>query len=579
MWKCPVCDSNNDSINDKCFVCGTIKPIIYKEDDKRFTQTEDSSDKKEEGKTDLSLSGVDEKDDYKPPIKSGYIKLFIFFSITIVLIFILIEISKKRRDDSDKVEKYNESTRTTEVLYENETQYTDETETMIDEKENEKESTLERFDDNVEEETQTIEQKTQESSDKKIWLTDLEYLKNNSVKICSDKIGQANTGEEYSHYIFSDSPYGEIVYDLNGKYDFLTALWSICYTNRDTKDNNYFEIYADERLVYKSPSITGGDLPINISVDIEGCDLLTIIFIEGHGCAELANIQLTGDNYMGVISNGSDYTNLPCWLTDLEYFHKSGVEIRNNSIGTANTGETYSHYIFGKANDEIQYYLNGKYRYISGVWCICQENSDTDDINSFEIYADDEIVYTSPDITSGDFPVEVKAEINNCVILKIVFKSGNGAAEFGNIRIVPGDDSSPHNISIEIDDNKNWLTEMDYLVNDGVSIQNSSVGVSNTNEEYSHYLFGEEGEEIQYYLNGKYRYISGVWCICQANRDTENLNSFEIYADDELIYQSPSLTGGNIPVMFKVDINYCQKLRIVFTAGNGAGELGNIFLE
>ena len=268
------------------------------------------------------------------------------------------------------------------------------------------------------------------------------------------------------------------------------------------------------------------------------------------------------------------------WLTDLEYFYNTGVTIKSNSVGTANTGETYSHYIFGNADEEIQYYLNGKYEYLSGLWTICQVDSNTNVSSSFEIYADDKLVYSSPIITGGDTPFNIETNIDNCVILKIVFTSGDGSAEFGNIRISPGDDSYSVNKSIEmIDENKNWLTDIDYLVNNGVSIKDSSTGISNTNENYSHYLFGSEGDDIQYYLEGRYSYISGIWCICQVDRDTNDQNSFEIYADDELVYQSPSITGGELPIAFTVDIKKCQKLRIVFTQGDGAGEMGNVYLE
>ena len=128
----------------------------------------------------------------------------------------------------------------------------------------------------------------QETYVEDVWLTDLDYVEKGSVTIKADSTGQANTGTEYSHYMFSTSPYSEIVYRLNGDYDTLTALWSICYTNRNTTDNNSFEIYADDVCVYSSPSITGGDIPVDVSVDISGCNLLTILFKEGTGCAELA---------------------------------------------------------------------------------------------------------------------------------------------------------------------------------------------------------------------------------------------------------------------------------------------------
>ena len=52
-----------------------------------------------------------------------------------------------------------------------------------------------------------------------------------------------------------------------------------------------------------------------------------------------------------------------------------------------------------------------------------------------------------------------------------------------------------------------------------------------------------------------------------------------MYADDTLVYSSPTLTGGDLPVAFDVGIDGCQRLRIVFTSGYGEGELGNISLK
>lgn len=413
-----------------------------------------------------------------------------------------------------------------------------------------------------------------------VWLTDLDYVEKGSVTIIADSTGQSNTGTEYAHYMFATSPYSEIVYQLNGNYDTLTALWSICYSNRNTTDNNSFDIYADDQLIYSSPTITGGDIPVDVSVDISGCNLLTIIFKEGSGCAELANIRLSTNTNRTPNETTNNTSMLPLWLTDLDYFTNSGVSVRGSDTGTTNTGDTYSHYMFGSSGSEIVYYLNGGYSRLTGLWTICQSNRDTTDHNSFEIYADSDLVYSSPSLTGGDLPVEFETNISNCEKLRIVFTNGDGAGELGNIRIYPGQDSSPINQSVESTGaGGTWLTDLDYLTNNGVSLQADNTGTTNTGENYSHYMFGSLGSEIVYYLNGRYSSISGLWTICQTNRDTTDSNSFEIYADDTLVYTSPTLTGGDLPVTFETNISGCQKLRIVFTAGNGAGELGNISLR
>lgn len=95
-----------------------------------------------------------------------------------------------------------------------------------------------------------------------------------------------------------------------------------------------------------------------------------------------------------------------------------------------------------------------------------------------------------------------------------------------NIRIYPGEDSSPINRSVaQIGVGGTWLTDLDYLMNNGVSLKGNSTGTTNTGENYSHYMFGSSGSEIVYYLNGRYSSISGLWTICQTNRDTNKNNS------------------------------------------------------
>ena len=413
-----------------------------------------------------------------------------------------------------------------------------------------------------------------------IWLTDLEYIKKGDVEIAADTTDKTNTGTEFSHFMYSKSPYSEIVYNLNGDYEVLSAVWAIRFDNRNSEANNDFEIYSDNKLIYSSKTITSNDIPEDITVDISGCRILTIIFKQGHGDAALAEIELS-NNTQKVKNPVDDFiSDLPCWLTELSYFRDNGVVIQDDT-GVANTGETYSHYYFcKKPGNEIVYYLNGLYEKLTGLWTICNYNKNITEQNSFEIYADDKLVYTSPKITGKDTPVKVEAKINNCVLLRIVFRSGNGAGEFANVRVYPGGASKPVNPSLEsLIGDGDWLTELDYLSNKNVTIINDTTGISNTGDTYSHYLYGNSDSEIVYYLKGEYASISGVWAICKDGRDNNETNAFVIYADDTLIYSSPKISAGDFPVSFEQDIKKCQKLRIVFTEGRGSAKLGNLKIK
>jgi len=269
-----------------------------------------------------------------------------------------------------------------------------------------------------------------------VWLCDLDYIKKGSVEIQNSKTGTGNTGIEYEHYMYSRKPYSEIVYYLAGKYDKMTAIWSLCYDNRNDDSLNDFDIYADNNLIYSSKTLTAGSLPEDISVDIKGCQILTIMFKSGKGACELGNIRLYGTNDpSGEVIPPPDI--LPIWLTDLDYLTVSGVYIRNNEERFNNIGGTYNHGIEGKAGSEIVYYLNGKYSVVSGIWCLSEYDKNTGNNCQFEIYADDTLVYSSPSITAGSLPTDFTVEINKCQMLKFVFTDGRGEAEVGNIRLYP----------------------------------------------------------------------------------------------------------------------------------------------
>ena len=271
------------------------------------------------------------------------------------------------------------------------------------------------------------------------FLVDLDFTsKDNDIYIVSDQSGLSNTGEEYEKYIYSTEPYAMISYRLDGKYKSLSALWAICDESKNSQDKNKFEIYVDNKKVYASKEITAGDLPQEVNVDLNKGSLLTILFTDGYGAGELANIELHSDGTQGSQSDIS----VPMWLTDKEYLNKDvDVYIDEDSINKTNTDLPYSHYLYGRIDSEtneaqsITYYLDGKYSKLSGMWAIEQNSRNTDTKSKVLIYADDELVFESKTLTSGSEPQKFETDINNCTKLKITFKSGDGSAELGNLKI------------------------------------------------------------------------------------------------------------------------------------------------
>lgn len=287
-------------------------------------------------------------------------------------------------------------------------------------------------------ESDTTGKTTTEKYVEDVYLTELLCIKKGRVSIDNKSTEKMNTGEEYSHYLYAEGPYEEVFYKLNGDYSRLTAVWAIDSYYKNTESINGMEIYADGELVYTAPMISGGDLPTYIDVDITGCDVLSIMFTKGEGCAILGDVRLSNPDRKIANPATPNPSVLPCWLTDLDYLTDNGVEVCSSNPDKTNTGEIMPHYITGRAGEEIEYYLRGQYSAISGFFAIMKYYKNTTQNNSFAIYADDQLVYASPSITGGDLPQYFeKIPINNAQKLKIVFLEGDYEAGIANLRLYP----------------------------------------------------------------------------------------------------------------------------------------------
>ena len=106
------------------------------------------------------------------------------------------------------------------------------------------------------------------------------------VSIVDEGVGIASSGLQYSHYLYSKVPGSKVEYRLGKKYHYLSGGWCMCYEDKDDQTWNSFTVFADGKKVYASPSLTGGDEPVEVFIDINYCDILSIEFTEGVGAGE-----------------------------------------------------------------------------------------------------------------------------------------------------------------------------------------------------------------------------------------------------------------------------------------------------
>lgn len=273
-----------------------------------------------------------------------------------------------------------------------------------------------------------------------MYLTDLDALRCDNVDIENRYDIEANTGDAYGHALSGESPYSEVIYNLSGNYDQLDGVWFICSNYKNTDNDQGLEIYADNVCVYTAPAITRGSLPVNVSVDITGCNLLTIRFTKGGYAGVLGDVVLSNKTNRTPNPNPYQPSVLPVWLTSLDSLTEDQVRA-SGGTAYANTGEVFAHCItissipFGEKVGSIEYYLAGKYAALSGVLCVSEDCKNIDTTSYFEIYADGELVYTSPEMTQGSLPESFQVDIQHCQKLKIVLYGYNSF--LGNLRLDP----------------------------------------------------------------------------------------------------------------------------------------------
>lgn len=274
-----------------------------------------------------------------------------------------------------------------------------------------------------------------------MYLTDLDALRCDNVDIEDRYEVEANTGDTYGHALSGKSPYSEAIYNLSGNYDQLDAVWFISSNYKNTDSDQGLEIYADNVCVYTAPMITRGSLPVNVSVDLAGCNLLTIRFTKGSYAGVLGDVVLY--NKINRTPNPNPYqpSVLPIWLTSLDSLAEDHLRA-NDSTEYANTGDVFAHCIasnyvpFGEETGSIEYYLEGKYATLSGVFCITQTGKNESTTSDFEVYADGEMVYMSGgEMVPGDLPEPFQVDIQHCQKLKIILNGDN--TFLGNLRLDP----------------------------------------------------------------------------------------------------------------------------------------------
>ena len=116
-------------------------------------------------------------------------------------------------------------------------------------------------------------------------------------------------------------------------------------------------------------------------------------------------------------------------LYDMKPMVNNGLIISGNRTVSTNTGDTYHNTIqcqFCYYMCDATFYLGGKYSEVHGIYAVKNDGyefSETND-NTFSIYADDVLIYTSPALLATDEPIEFSVDVSGARNIKIYVASG-----------------------------------------------------------------------------------------------------------------------------------------------------------
>lgn len=113
------------------------------------------------------------------------------------------------------------------------------------------------------------------------------------------------------------------------------------------------------------------------------------------------------------------------------------------------------------------------------------------------------------------------------------------------------------------------LHELDYFDKKGEKFKNiddikDNLGNIYDKGIYSNYVYNTNWQT--YYINGKYSRMKGKYILKYDDRDSKQENRFKVYGDGNLIYNSPSMTGGVHPIDFEIDLTGVLELKVEFTS-------------
>ena len=281
------------------------------------------------------------------------------------------------------------------------------------------------------------------------------------------------------------------------------------------------------------------------------------------------------------------------WLTNLQYSQKDAdVFVNRNTSSRGTDGSAYTRWLSGLGS--ITYPLRGRYSSLSARWVLDADRPGAKaDAGALRIYTDGALAFISGEISvEGNLYEDVYVNVAGCQELKIelvgYYYLNRGSSAFGNIgrlnntwleladagQAAPRRDPAP-------DTGSNTPSSRRIQLLPAVS-QTTSYNDLNTAKDsfgnqypggyYDFCSYHEKGKEpYQSYVilrtNGEWSRLRGRY-FARTRQDPGYRITFQIYADDVLIYDSGQRARDDAPVDFDIDIRRADRLKLISYSDN-----------
>ncbi len=460
------------------------------------------------------------------------------------------------------------------------------------------------------EEPETVSANTQASTlDKKPQYVDLGDLmaSESDGYYTNETSAMDSVGNKYSKNFVTLGTTGVLgdgtsyaAFHLGGKYKTLTGKLAVNNSSWDEHTAS-FAIYADENEIYNTGEVSKIFAPTNLSVNIENCQWLKI---KVTNYAENANYG--GENINFILSEfrvhenevvevqTEDLVNLADDISlkemvaaESDGYYSDETSVMD-SVGNKYTGNVISlgsTGVLGNGTSYAVFYLGGNYKSLTGKLAV--NNSSWNEYTaSFSVYADDNEIYNTGEVSKKFVPIDLLVNIENCqwLMLKVTNFASSGGE---NINFILSDfiiHKNEVNVTSTYKKETNTATSDSYLKNlvasefDDYYNDTNSAKDSHGNAYDNHVItIGAVGvlengtSYATYYLGNKYKSLTGKIAVNSTSWENK-VASLIIYSDDAEIFNTGDIGKDYNPFDVDINIDGCEWLKIV--VDNNDGEFG-----